>query len=79
MPKNQTLRQLLPAENYLRKTSPPATKRCNVSIACTECQKGKTKVRATNPMIDDSADGSIIVLWYDAVYKMRNRSAPMHI
>ncbi|KAJ5205220.1 hypothetical protein N7491_004157 [Penicillium cf. griseofulvum] len=49
MPKNQTLRQLLPAEeNYLRKSSQPTRKRCNVSIACTECQKRKAKARATN-------------------------------
>lgn len=46
-----------------------------IQFAYTDCQKRKTRFKATNPAIDNT----VIVLGYDSMYKMRNRSASMHV
>ncbi|KAJ5946410.1 hypothetical protein N7454_003249 [Penicillium verhagenii] len=61
MPKNSTLRNILPAKNGRNNLQHPeadssASKRRKVSLACTECQKKKVKVGNIIPASGDGAD-----------------------
>ncbi|KAJ5654804.1 hypothetical protein N7490_001807 [Penicillium lividum] len=53
MPTNRTLRKLLPANDGSIIQSPESgssiKQRCNVSLACTECQKKRAKCSGTIP------------------------------
>ncbi|KAJ5346964.1 uncharacterized protein N7506_000217 [Penicillium brevicompactum] len=60
MSKNNLLRQLLPNDKevgnqYLRVDAPTKQRR-NVSLACTECQKKRSKVRTIVPLLDARTD-----------------------
>ncbi|KAI2669309.1 transcriptional regulator family: Fungal Specific TF [Penicillium roqueforti] len=54
MTENTTFRNILPAKNGKNgftnsQSGPPANKRSKLSLACTECQKKKTKCSGTTP------------------------------
>ena len=81
MPKNNSLRELLPrykkfSTQHLEMNS-PIKKRRNVSLACTECQKRRSKVRNIVPTYDASADISAVVLWCDPMHDVRDRRTPV--
>ncbi|KAJ6102299.1 hypothetical protein N7486_004726 [Penicillium sp. IBT 16267x] len=77
MPTNRTLRKLLPASKGSNIQSPESgssiKQRCNVSLACTECQKKRAKVRSLITKFGDAANIPNTVLRYNTLRKVHYR------
>lgn len=84
MPKNGTVRKLLPAKSGSNmqhlEEGLLTNKRRNVSLACTECQRKRRKVRNILPYLKKVLTYICnIVLWNDSMRQMRGRSMPVQI